>query len=92
MTDKERQLLKSARKGSVAAFEQLIEPYCNRVYNLMLKACNNEFEASQLAQEVFIKVFRLVMEGNFESAFAVCIYKTADEIAQQVAGESRMIS
>ena len=92
MNDKERQLLKSAQNGCVTAFEQLIEPFRIRVFNLMLKSCENRFEASQLAQEVFVRIFSAIMQGNLKDNFAVCIYKTADEISRQNVCKSKMIS
>lgn len=92
MSDNERLLLKSARNGCVAAFEELIEPFQNRIYNLMFKLCCNEFEASQLAQEVFVRVFSSMVLSKDDDSFAINIYKTAGEISRQVTCKSKMIS
>jgi RNA polymerase sigma-70 factor (ECF subfamily) len=88
----EKQLLKSAKDGCITAFEQLITPYRKGVFNLMLKTCENEFEASQLAQEVFVRVFSSMIKGNLKGGFAVSIYRTADEIVRRNACKSEMIS
>lgn len=92
MSDSEKQLLKSARDGCVAAFEELIKPYQNRIYNLMFKTCCNEFEASQLAQEVFVRVFCSISLGEDHGSFTLNIYKTAGEISRLAACKSKMIS
>lgn len=91
MDDREKRLLKASRNGCVASFEELIKPHQTRVYNMMLKACSNEFEASQLAQEVFIRVFDSVIKKDCIS-FTIEIYKTAGEICRSIAGNTAMIS
>lgn len=92
MSDKEKQLEKMAQNGCVTAFEQLIEPYRKRVFNLMLRTCKNEFEASRLAQEVFVRTFTSAIQGNLEGGFAASIYRTAEEIFRQASCNSKMIS
>ncbi len=92
MTENERQLLESAQKGCVAAFEELTAPYWARVYNLMLKTCVDEFEASLLSQDVFVKVFEALISGHFNGGLAWNIYRTADEVSRQAACKSEMIS
>lgn len=92
MSKNERQLLRSAVNGCVAAFEELIEPHRNRIYNLMYKTCSNEFEASQLAQEVFVRVFKSLVQVKDEHCLFYNIYRTAGEISRQAACKSKMIS
>ncbi|MEN6314673.1 MAG: sigma factor [Clostridiaceae bacterium] len=92
MDERYKKLMKLAINGNVAAFEELIQPHQNKIYNLMLKTCCNEFEASQLAQEVFIKVFRSISLWKDSFNLALNIYKIAEEIIQQAACKSKMIS
>lgn len=92
MINNERQLLKSAVSGCVAAFEELIEPHRIRIYNLMFKTCCNEFEASQLAQEVFVRVFNTLVKEKDEHSLVFNIYRIAGEISRQVSCKSKMIS
>lgn len=92
MSENERQLLGSAQNGCVAAFEELTVPYRARVYNLMLKTCVDEFEASLLSQDVFVKVFEALISGYINGGLAWNIYRKADEISRQAACKSKMIS
>lgn len=92
MSDNIRQLLESARNGCVAAFEELIEPHQNRIYSLMLNTCGNEFEASLLAQEVFVRVFSSLAPGKDEVSLVYTIYSTAVEVSSQAACKSKIIS
>ena len=91
MSNEVRQLLNSAINGCTAAFEELIEPYQKRIYSLMLKTCGNEFEASQLAQEVFVKVFGFLLTERNESYFPIILYRTADEVSQNAACKSKKV-
>lgn len=92
MNKNERQLLESAQKGCVAAFEELTAPYRTRVYNLMLKNCVNEFEASLLSQDVFVRVFEALLSGYINGGLAYNIYRTAEKVSRQAACKSKMIS
>lgn len=87
-----KKLMKLARDGSVAAFEELTQPHHNKIYNLMLKTCSDEFEASQLAQEVFIRVFRSMALLKDNLSLTLNIYRIAEEVGRQSAGKSKMIS
>ncbi len=92
MSENERKLLGSAQKGCVAAFEELTAPYWTRVYNLMLKNCADEFEASLLSQDVFVRVFEVLLSGCINGGLAWNIYRTAEEVSRQAACKSKMIS
>lgn len=92
MSDHERQLLKSACKGGVAAFEELTAPHQSIVYNYMLSECGNEFEACQLTQDVFVKVFELLTTNALTGNLLSCIYRTAGDICRLKIRASRKIS
>lgn len=92
MSDNEQQLLKTASKGGVKAFEELTAPHQIIVYNYLLSECGNEFIASQLTQDVFVRIFELLNSNADTENFYTCIYRTAREVSQQAARESKMIS
>jgi hypothetical protein len=91
MKNHERQLLESAAKGSVAAFEEIIEPYRKKVYNFMLKSCGDELEAYKLTLEVFVKVFEMLMSGNGCNV-PFMVYKAAGELGRQAESIAKKIS
>lgn len=84
MNDYERELIKSARNGSVAAYEELIKPHQSRIYSFMFSKCGNEFEACQLTQEVFVKVFESLVSKRGSGSPICDFYRCADEISQQI--------
>ena len=69
-------LIESLRAGTEQAYEQLIARFQQPVYTLCLRLLNNnEGEASDVVQEVFLKVFRNI--GNFrgQSSLKTWIYR-----------------
>lgn len=92
MTGHEQQLLKTARKGGIEAFEELTGPHQVIVYNFLLNECGNEFEASQLTQEVFVRIFELLNKKADIDNLYTCIYRTAAEVGRQAAHGSKQIS
>ena len=51
-------IIKKCLNGDESYFEVLISRYKNLVYSIILKMINDKEEANDLAQEVFIKVYR----------------------------------
>ena len=51
-------VIKKCINGDEEFFEILISRYKNLVYSIILKMVNDKEEANDLAQEVFIKVYR----------------------------------
>lgn len=83
MNNYERQLKKNARNGSVEAFEELIGPHRSRIYTLILRECGNEFQANELTQEVFVKVFESLLSSRSDSSLICDIYRTAEKVSRQ---------
>src|ERR1700750_2006215 len=57
------------------AFEQLYERHNRRVYSLCLRMTQNASEAEDLAQEVFIQLFRKIGSFRGESAFTTWLHR-----------------
>ena len=56
--ENENLLLQEARDGKVQAFEELTSTYYIKVYNICYRMLNNSEDASEQAQEAFIKAFK----------------------------------
>lgn len=68
-------LIKKAAKGDVDAFEMLIEEYQKKVYNIALGILKNHDDANDIAQEVFIKIFKSIKNFKGESSFSTWIFR-----------------
>lgn len=68
-------LIESLRAGAEQAYEELLARFQQPVYTLCFRLLNNEGEASDAVQEVFLKVFRNI--GNFrgQSSLKTWIYR-----------------
>jgi RNA polymerase sigma-70 factor, ECF subfamily len=68
-------LAQKAAEGDMKAFEQLYERHNRRVYSLCLRMTQNVSEAEDLAQEVFIQLFRKIGSFRGESAFTTWLHR-----------------
>ena len=60
-----------------AAFKWLVEAYRNKVYNTVLNILQDEAEADDSAQEVFIQVYESISSFKQESSLSTWIYRIA---------------
>jgi len=70
-------LIASLREGSEEAYEILIQRYDQPVYNLVCRLMDSPTEASDVVQEVFLKVFRKVRAFRGNSSLKTWIYRIA---------------
>ncbi|MCA1816695.1 MAG: sigma-70 family RNA polymerase sigma factor [Acidobacteria bacterium] len=68
-------LARLAAEGDMTCFEQLYTRHNRRVYSLCLRMTGNVPEAEDLAQEVFIQLFRKIGSFRGESAFTTWLHR-----------------
>jgi len=78
LTDKE--LVKIARKGNAEAFSELVRRHQHRVYNLSLRYMRDANRAEDMAQEAFLKGFRLLKGFRGECSFSTWMYKVTGSV------------
>ncbi len=71
------ELVAQAKQGKMAAFELLVNRYQQRVANVISKFVKDRHEIQDVAQEVFIKVFRALPNFRGDSSFYTWIYRIA---------------
>ncbi|HEY8375535.1 MAG TPA: sigma-70 family RNA polymerase sigma factor [Nannocystis sp.] len=74
---RDRQLVRRLKQGDEAAFRELVHTYQNRIFGLMLRMIGNRQEAEDLAQEVFIIVYRAIGSYRGEGRFYTWLYRIA---------------
>jgi RNA polymerase sigma-70 factor, ECF subfamily len=77
MSELERSLLKRLRDRDERAFRELITSHRDRVYNITFRMLGNRAEAEDVAQEVFITVFKTIESFREESKFSTWLYRVA---------------
>ncbi|MGI8991719.1 MAG: sigma-70 family RNA polymerase sigma factor [Bryobacteraceae bacterium] len=73
----DRVLIAGLRAGLENSYEQLIQRFQQPVYNLAYRLLNDSGDASDVAQEVFLKVFRNVGQFREQSSLRTWIYRIA---------------
>ena len=73
----EESMIAAAKKGDRNAFEYLVRQYQNKIYTLCYRYTGNHEDAGDLAQEVFIKLYRNISKFEGRSSFSTWIYQIA---------------
>ncbi len=70
----EYQVIDKVLDGDVQAFSVLINEYKDMVFTLSKKLLNNNYDAEELAQDVFIKAFEKLSQFDKKSKFSTWLY------------------
>jgi RNA polymerase sigma-70 factor (ECF subfamily) len=80
--DPDADLVKAAAGGDADAFETLVRRYQGRIIGLARSLTGNAGEAEDLAQEVFVRVYRSLGKFRGESLFKTWLYTVAINVAR----------
>lgn len=75
MDNREKELIRKAKRGDDVSFTILIEQCKTKAYNIALRYMRNEQDALDALQESFIKIFRYLEKFNEESKFDTWVYR-----------------
>ncbi len=76
----DNQLIKKAQRGDMQAFEQLIYRYDRHVLNIAKSFRNNDDDAKDIYQEVFMRVHKGLKNFQFKSEFSTWLYRIATNV------------
>ena len=82
MTDSDEALIEQIKNGDLNAFEQLIARYETRVYTIAYRYVGNHSDASDLAQEALIRVYRSIGAFRGDSAFLTWLYRVVTNVCK----------
>ncbi|NCW87990.1 MAG: RNA polymerase sigma factor [Chitinophagia bacterium] len=71
----ELELIEGLKRGDESAFRVLVEQYQDLVYNTALGVVQNAADAEDVAQEVFIQIFRSIGTFKSEAKLSTWIYR-----------------
>ncbi|HLG40336.1 MAG TPA: RNA polymerase sigma factor [Chitinophagaceae bacterium] len=74
-------LIEQLKRKDEAAFKEIVEQWKDLVYNTVLGIVQNETEAEDLTQDVFIKVFENISSFKGGSKLSTWIYRIATTTA-----------
>ena len=73
----EPELIEGLKKGNEEAFKALVHTYKDNIYNTSLGFIQNEHDAEEITQEVFVKVFENIQHFKMEAALNTWMYRIA---------------
>ena len=71
----ETELIELLKRKDESAFKAIVEQWRDMVFNTLLGIVQNETEAEDLSQDVFIKVFENISSFKGESKFSTWLYR-----------------
>ena len=77
VSDEDARILRGLRSGIEDAYEELIARYQGGVYGIVFRLLGNQSDASDVVQEVFLKIFRSVDSFREQSSLRTWIYRIA---------------
>ena len=77
LREEDREAIDACQRGEREAFDRLVERYQRDVYRLCFRYVNNHHDASDMAQEVFIKAYRAIAKFRGDSSFSTWLYRIA---------------
>lgn len=75
--DHEKLLITKAQAGDPLAFEELISMHQKNIFSIAYRIAGNHEDASDMAQEVLIKIFRNLDQFKGNSKFSTWLYRVA---------------
>jgi RNA polymerase sigma-70 factor (ECF subfamily) len=77
ISEEDARILRGLRSGIEGAYEELIERYEQQVFSMVYRLLGNQSDASDVVQEVFLKVFRGVSSFREQSSLRTWMYRIA---------------
>jgi RNA polymerase sigma-70 factor (ECF subfamily) len=78
------------RAGNMAGFDYLIQKYRKPIINFMYRMAHNQAVAEELAQEVFLRVYRSRETYRAEARFSTWLYRIATNLGVNYARDTRL--
>lgn len=73
----EEVIVRRAQKGDLAAYDELVRRYQERIYATLYHMTSNHEDANDLAQEAFIKAYQAIKSFKGGSSFYTWVYRIA---------------
>ncbi|HUD22517.1 MAG TPA: RNA polymerase sigma factor [Acidobacteriaceae bacterium] len=77
------------RAGNMSGFDFLIQKYRRQIVNFMYRMVHNQAIAEELAQEVFLRVYRSRETYRAEARFSTWLYRIATNLGVNYARDNR---
>ncbi|MFP4597282.1 MAG: sigma-70 family RNA polymerase sigma factor [Persicimonas sp.] len=79
---RERQLVRALKRRDEEAFSELVRVFQHRVFNIVYRIVGDRQESEDVAQEVFVAVFKYIDSFRGEAKFSTWLYRIATNRAK----------
>jgi len=76
----ENELVEKSKKGDLESFEKLIMLYEKKIYNIAFRMTGDREDASDIAQEVCIKIYKSINTFKGNSSFSTWVYRITSNV------------
>jgi RNA polymerase sigma-70 factor (ECF subfamily) len=70
-------LARQSQAGDLAAFEELVHRYENRIYSFVFQSCGHEVDAREVTQDTFVRAFEAMAKFDPSRSFAAWLFTIA---------------
>lgn len=81
MTERDESLAIEAQQGNIDAFAALVDRHKGRVHRTLYQVVGDELDAQDLAQELFLKLYRSLAGYRGEAAFTTWLHRLTLNLA-----------
>lgn len=74
-------LITRAQKADVAAFNEIVARYKNKIYNYLLRMTGSQDDAEDLTQEVFVRMYTNIGAFRKEASLSTWLFRIAGNLA-----------
>ena len=74
------ELIRSAQRGDMDAFEELVYRHDKEVFSIAARYVNRAEDAKDIYQEVFLRVYRGLQKFRFQSEFSTWLYRITTNV------------
>ncbi len=76
-TGSDEELARQCQAGSLAAFEELVYRYEDRIYGFVANCCRNSADAREITQDTFVRAFQAIAQFDCRRGFAAWLFTIA---------------
>jgi len=80
LNNEERSLIERSKRGDITAFDQLVRTYEKSVYNTAYRLSGSYDDASDIAQEAFVRAWNNLKSFRGDSAFSTWLYRIVTNV------------
>jgi RNA polymerase sigma-70 factor, ECF subfamily len=80
LSPEEKAIIERCKRGDLAAFNELVKRYEKQVYSFSYRLTNNYDDASDIAQEAFLRVYSAIGHFRGDSSFTTWLYRITTNV------------